>query len=161
MSAALTGASGWEQSLYAHLQAHAEGERALLELYRDFARNAALPAYRYLAELIIAEEEQHHRLYADLAKSLRMSAEFSPEQPPIPRLAPDAASDAERRTMLALAERFLELEEKDSRELGQLMRQLDEMKGTTLWHLLTRIMRMDNEKHIQILRFIREHARRG
>lgn len=161
MADPLIGASLWERQLYARLQSHVEDERGLIERYRDFARNAAAPAYRYLAELILAEEEQHHRLYADLAKSLRLSAELSPEQPPIPRLGGHGASEEERKALLALTERFLKLEEKDSLELDKLDQALDAMRETTLWPLLTRMMRMDNEKHIFMLRFLREHARRA
>lgn len=155
----LIGASTWEQDLFSRIHAHVEKERELIALYQDLAKSTSSQAIRFLAGLILAEEEQHHRLYADLAKSLQVSAEMSREAPPVPRLAPYAMPEAERKAMLDLTERFLKLEEMDLRELDGLARELDPVKRTTLWHLLARMMRMDNEKHIEMLRFIRDQMR--
>ena len=33
------------------------------------------------------------------------------------------------------------------------------MKDTTLWQLLVKVMELDTEKHAEILRFVRKHAR--
>jgi hypothetical protein len=157
MTTRLTGASVWENELYQHLASHEEGERDLLEEYQDAARSSQSQAFEYLASLIVEDEIRHHRVFRELASALKTDAEMRPEQPAVPRLdhwGPDPARVVE------LSERLLERERADARELHHLAGQLKEVKDTTLWQLLVRLMEMDNEKHIEILDFAKRHARK-
>ena len=38
-------------------------------------------------------------------------------------------------------------------------RELHGVKDTTMWHLLVRLMEMDTSKHLEILQFVRKHAK--
>ncbi len=158
MSAELVGASVWEETLYEHLVSHEENERDLLLEYQQAAQSSRSPAFAYLVSLIVEDEIRHHRLFADLADSLRIDAEMRPDEPKIPRLdrwGPDPAY------IVGLSERLIEHERQDLRVLHGLRRELDDVTDTTLWELLVRLMEADTSKHIEILEFVRRHASRS
>jgi len=151
----LKGASVWEQELFAHLTTHEQTERSLLEEYRDAAESSGSNAFQYLSQLIIQDEIRHHRLFAELAETLKIDAEMRPEQRPVPRLdhwGPDAP------TVVALARRLLECELADAKELRRLSGLLKDVKDVTLWQLLVRLMELDTQKHVEILEFVARHA---
>jgi hypothetical protein len=60
-----------------------------------------------------------------------------------------------------LTDRFLAFERQDARDLERLAKALEPVKDTTLWHLLVSLKRAETEKHIRILRFIRDRVRRA
>jgi ferritin len=157
MASKLVGASVWEEEMYEHLTSHAENERDLLVAYQQAAADSGSPAFRYLASLIIEDEVRHHKLFEDLAESLRTDAELRQEEPKIPRLEQWRVNG---RNLSELTERLLAQEEQDERELRRLARELKDVKDTTLWHLLVHLMEMDTAKHIAILRFVHKHAPR-
>lgn len=158
MSTSIVGASVWEQDLYDHLLGHVEHERATLEAYEQLAQSTDSPAFAYLARLILDDERRHHRLLADLAETIRTSAELTGEPTPIPDL---AQFRADRNEILAQSERFLRIEEEDNRELDRLARGMRDVRNTTLWELVLRLIQDDNAKHRRILTFIRDRARHG
>lgn len=154
----LVGASVWEEELYDHLATHELRERAMLEEYEQVAEKSQSGALRYLVSLIVEDEVRHHRLFRQLADSLRTDAELRPEEPAIPRLDRwghhvDDVLDA--------THRLLELERSDAKELRSLARQLKDLKDTTIWELLVRLMEMDTAKHMEILEFVERHAKRS
>lgn len=158
MTAKLVGASEWEETLYEHLTTHEEDERELLIEYQQAAQQSKSPAFSYLVSLIVEDEVRHHRLFADLAESLRTDAELRPEEPVIPRLGrwgPDPSHIVE------LSERLIEHERQDLQLLRHLRREMTDVSDTTLWDLLIRLMEADTSKHIEILDFARRHARRS
>ncbi len=157
MTAKLVGASVWEETLYGHLTTHEEDERELLIEYQQAAQQSRSPAFAYLVSLIVEDEVRHHRLFADLAESLRADAELRSGEPRIPRLdgwGPDPARIVE------LSERLMDHERQDLKLLHHLRREMTDVSDTTLWDLLVRLMEADTTKHIEILEFARRHARR-
>ena len=155
MATSLTGASVWEEELYQHLSSHEQTERGLLVEYQEAAANSQSPAFEYLAGLIVEDEIRHHRVFRDLASALKTDAELRPEQPAVPRMdhwGPNAAR------VLELTDKLLERERADERELHHLARQLKDVKDTTLWQLLVRLMEMDTAKHVEILDFVKRHT---
>ena len=157
MTTTLVGASVWENELYGHLTSHERTERVLLGEYRTAADASQSPAFQYLVALIIEDEIRHHRVFQDLASALKTEAEVRPEQPPVPRL--DQLSPGGQH-LIDLTEQLLERERADSRELRRLAKDLRDVKDTTLWALLVKLMEMDTAKHIEILEFIQRHAPR-
>jgi hypothetical protein len=152
----LVGASVWEEELYEHLTSHVRNERELLVEYQQAAAASGSAAFQYLASLIVEDEVRHHRIFEELASALRTDAELRPEQPAIPRLdqwGPDPAHVVE------LTERLMEHERADAKELDRLSRELKDVRDTTMWGLLVKLMEMDTEKHLEILEFVRRHAR--
>ena len=75
----------------------------------------------------------------------------------IPRL--DVAQ-GDPQKVIELTERLLESERADARELHQLAGEMKDVKDTTMWWLLVRLMEMDTAKHIEILEFVQHHARK-
>ena len=71
MSTNIVGASAWEQELFDHFRSHVENERELIAEYGELAKASSVPGFRYLTELILADEERHHRQFADLAETVR------------------------------------------------------------------------------------------
>jgi hypothetical protein len=158
MASKLVGASIWEDQLYEHLTSHEENERELLMEYQEAANRSQSKAFKYLVSLIVEDEIRHHRLFQDLAEALKVDAELRPEDPAVPRLdhwGPDGRFVAE------LAERLEDREEQDLKMLRRLGDELEDVKDTTLWKLLVKLMELDTSKHIEILKFTRRHARKS
>jgi rubrerythrin len=153
--ASSAGASPWERDLYAHLTGHVEAERALLKEYGGAAETSPSKALRYLVNLLIDDEIRHHRMFTELAESLRTEASLG-EDPAIPYLDFDRATDS----VIDLTDQLLGKEQQDLRELKRLRRELRDVKDTSLWDILVDLMERDTQKHIAILRFAKKHARR-
>jgi hypothetical protein len=153
----LVGASVWEERLYDHLTAHEQQEQEVLAEYQDAAAAANSAAFAYLADLIVDDEIRHHEICRDLAAALKTDAELRPEEPAIPRL--DVAQ-GDPQKIIELTERLLESERADARELHRLAGEMKDVKDTTMWWLLVRLMEMDTAKHIEILEFVQHHARK-
>ena len=152
----IIGASVWEQDLFDYVSDHVETEGAILGEYQRLADDpSASPAFRYLANLILDDERRHHRIFEDLAESIRQMAEMRYEDDPIPTL---HGLRPDRERIKAVTERLLAVERADAKELKQFEKRLHEVKDTTLWALLVELMQADTAKHIRILSFIRDRA---
>lgn len=154
----MAGASVWEQSLYEHLTTHEEDERELLVEYQQAASEAQVPAFRYLAALIVEDEMRHHRLFRDLAGSLRTDAEMHREEPVVPRL---GGWGPDPRKVVEITDRLVRHEEMDLESLRRIRKEMDSVKDTTLWTLLVQMMELDTLKHMEILNFVRRHAKKA
>jgi rubrerythrin len=152
----IPGASVWEQQIYDHVVRHMEDEVEVIRSYERLAEQTDSPAFAYLARMILDDERRHHRLLLDLAETIKAAAQLSGEPTPIPDL---GMWGADREQILAETERYLELEREDNKELKRLAKELRDVKDTTIWELVIRIIQRDNEKHQQILEFIRDRAR--
>jgi rubrerythrin len=149
------GPSPWERDLYAHLSEHADAERGLLEQYSTVAKETPSKAFQYLVNLLIEEEIRHHKIFSELAESLKDEALAGGRNAIIPTLDFDRANhDA----VLDATQRLLANEQKDARDLKGLRRSLRDVKDTSLWSLLVELMERDTQKHIAILTFVRKHA---
>jgi hypothetical protein len=157
MAPKLIGASVWEGDLYDHLLSHMDNERGLLVAYQQAAANSGSPAFRYLASLIVEDEIRHHRMFEDLADALRADAELQSENPRLPRL---DGWGANRDQIVELTDGLIAEEHRDAHELRRLAKELHEVKDTTVWHLLVRLMEMDTAKHLEILGFVQKDAKR-
>jgi rubrerythrin len=151
----LKGASVWEQELYEHLTSHAGKERTLLEAYKQAATASGSAAFNYLVGVIIEEEIRHHERFHDLAESLRNDAELRSDDPVIPRM---DWSGADSETIRDLTEDLIRQERADAKELRRLRHQMRDVRDTTLWVLLVGLMEADTEKHLDILKFIKDHT---
>lgn len=153
----IVGASVWEQELYDHLLAHIEHERETLAAYQRLAEETDSEAFAFLAQMILDDERRHHGLLRALAETIRITSELSNDPTPIPDL---GMFRADRDEILAQTERFLALEREDDRELRRLQKELKDVKDTTLWEFVVRLIRHDNAKHREILEFIAARARK-
>ena len=152
----IVGASAWEQQLYDHVSEHVASEAEILEAYAGLAADETVsPAFRYLAELILADERRHHTTFRELAETIEHTSQLDVAGAPIP---PIAGLRADRDRVLELTERLIAAEEHDARTLKDLSKELKDVRDTTMWALVVDIMRDDTEKHLKILRFIRDRA---
>lgn len=158
MSNDLVGASVWEQSLYDHLVSHEQTERELLVEYQQAAADSQSPAFRYLASLIVEDEVRHHRLMKELAESLKLDAELAAGDPAVPRL---GGWGPDPRKLAEIGDRLVQHEEYDLALLRRLRKEMETVKDTTLWSLLVRLMELDTSKHVEILNFVRRHAKKA
>lgn len=149
------GPSAWERDLFAHLSSHVDAERGLLEEYSAVAERTESKAFAYLVNLLIEDEIRHHRIFTQLAQSIQSAAELGREDPIIPYM---DFQRADRAAVLEGTRHLLEREEQDARELKRLQKEMRDVKDTTLWSLLVDLMRRDTDKHIAILRFVKDHA---
>lgn len=147
------GLSVSDAALYQHLVEHIESESGLIAEYERLIGSPS--AYvSFLAGLIAEDERRHHGLYEDWIESLKAIAELQfAGLPPV-------ITQHDAHDLVATTERLLEFEKNDSQELKALEKQIKGVKDTTLWGLVIEIMRMDTEKHIRILEFIRDQAKR-
>ncbi len=151
------GASVWERVLWTHLTSHIAAERDLLEEYSAVAERTGSKALRYLVELLIEDEIRHHRMFKQLADSLKTQAETIRGEPAIPNL---DFNRANRDEVLDITDRLIALEKSDAEELKELQRTLKDVKDTTLWGLVVELMQRDTQKHLALLRFARKSAAR-
>jgi rubrerythrin len=156
--ASSAGPSAWERDLYAHLTSHVEGERALLQEYRAAAQTSPSKALGYLVNLLIDDEIRHHRIFTELAESLKNDALLRDKEPSIPYVDFDQTSN--RDAVVDLTDQLLRREQADAQELKRLRRELRDVKDTSLWSLLVDVMERDTQKHIAILRFAKKQAGR-
>lgn len=148
-------ASVWELEMFEHLTQHTRQEGAMLEEYAAIARDTESKALRYVINLLLEDERRHHRYFMELATSLKSDADLTGDDPVVPWLDLDRVDRAELRST---TDRLLEHEKSDARELKRLRKELRDLDDTTLWGLLVDVMVRDTEKHIAILRFVRQHA---
>ena len=152
----IPGASVWEQQVYDHITQHVDDEMEVIRAYAALAEETDSPAFAYLARLILEDERRHHALLQDLAETIKTSAQLSSGATPIPDL---GMWGADREQILAETERYLDLEKNDNKELDALAKELHDVRDTTIWELVIRLIQKDNEKHQRILKFIRDRAR--
>jgi rubrerythrin len=155
MGEALIGGTAWQQALYAHLTAHGETERELLDTYRQAAEQSESAAFRYLVAMILDEELRHHRTFTELAQTLRIEVDELRDEFPVPPL---GHWGFEHHRIVELTDALLEQERRDTAELEQLAGDLESVQDTNMWHLLVELMQADTAKHVHILEFIRRHA---
>jgi len=137
----------WAEQLLAHIRVHVSTELDALEEYQAIARESPDEHVRYVIELIMEDEERHHRLFDQFANALELSVtglELTPRTPPW-----GGVHGKER--LLAVTHRLLNLERDDIQMLEALKVQLETVAHHTLWGLLITIMEMDTRKHIAML----------
>jgi hypothetical protein len=156
MSTHIDGASVWEQEIFDFVTEHVAIEGAMLDEYRQIAEDPSIsPAFRYLAGLILTDERRHHRIFSELAESIRQMANLRLEDEPIPSI---QGLERDRDRIMDITERLLADERDDAKKLKQLAKKFKDVRETTMWGLLIELMQADTAKHIKILEFIRDRA---
>ena len=152
----IVGASVWEQELYDHVCGHVVEEGAILDEYQRLAEDdSCSPAFRYIARLILEDERRHHAMFNDLAEAIKQMGELRDEDTPIPSL---HGLRGDRDRIIETTAKLLKVERDDAKKLKTLAKELKDVRETTLWGLLIELIQHDTDKHIKILRFIRERA---
>lgn len=137
--------------MFDHLVGHVRREGQQLKLYLEAAERSESKAFAYVVRMLIEDERHHHRLFADLAESLKTEAELSGADSALPRL--DFHVDG-RGAILDITRRLIASEKDDALELRRLRAELGDVEHSTLWALLVETMQLDTEKHLVMLRFV-------
>jgi hypothetical protein len=151
-----SGPSAWDREIFNHLTSHVQTERGMLEEYSAIADKTHSEAFRYLVDLLIEDETRHHRIFQEIADSLKTTSLGEGTKPAVPNLDFRLADSAEVREGTNI---LLEKELEDLVELKRLKRELRDVNDTTLWGLLIELMQRDTDKHIAILHFVQKHAK--
>ena len=142
----------WEAELANTLRSHGPREGKALAAYKRLADKSDSDGLRYLANLIIEDEQRHHKVITEMlnrVESDRSEVELEPNVP---------GSITADRTFLQETRAILDFEKRDRRDLRQLKKAMRHEPASSLLPLLVDMMLHDTGKHIDILKFILDHA---
>lgn len=143
------------QDLVDFLTSHESRERETLADYRNLAETLPTPDLRYVARLILSDEERHHQIFEDLGQTVFAFDNLEARGMPIPPISTIADVSVRERTLERL-DQCVEQEEQERADLYRLDSVLLPSRSRTLWSELVKIMREDTERHLHLLRFMRE-----
>jgi rubrerythrin len=142
------------QDLVDFLTSHASRERETLAGYRSLAETLPTPDLRYVARLILSDEERHHQIFEDLGQTVFAFDNLEARGMPIPPVSGVTDAAVRLRTLERL-DQCIEEEEQERADLNRLDNALFPSRSRTLWPELVKIMREDTERHLHLLRFMR------
>jgi len=143
------------QQLSKYLRAHAAKEDELLGDYQVLCEELPAPSMRYLARLILADEQRHQMIFGDLAETLFATNDLKARGMPI--LQGDHVSDSTvRQRTVTMLETFIVREDDERLELAALRSSLEPSKESELWNVLLALVAHDTERHISWLEFMRD-----
>jgi hypothetical protein len=145
---------GWQLDVLTALQGHGRREGDALAAYQRYALASDDDGIRYLAGLIMEDEERHHRMIGEIVNRVRSSLEEVDLEPRVPAIGAENDPGFAART-----DELLALERGDLHELRHLKKVLRRDTGSSLLPLLVDVMIHDTSKHIAILDFIKGHTR--
>jgi hypothetical protein len=142
-------ASPGVQLLVEHIESQAQGEAQMRSELEALMSPEAPELVRYLANLMIADEQRHHRLLVELANAI--SGNHLDDAPAVPAKSGRGFGTED---MLRTTRSLLRHERSDRGQLKALRAQLKGFKRSTAWPLILDLMKLDARKHILILRFL-------
>jgi hypothetical protein len=143
------------QQLSKYLRAHAAKEDELLGDYQTLCQELPAPSMRYLARLILADEQRHQMIFGDLAETVFATDDLKARGMPI--LQGNHVTDpmVHQRTVTML-EALITREEDERLELAALSSTLEPNEESELWNVLLALVAHDTERHISWLEFMRD-----
>jgi hypothetical protein len=151
------GLSTAEAELYRHLVDHVDTESGLVEAYERLGTDTGVPYIGLIGRLIADDERDHHRLYLEWATALAAMAELRDD---LPDALPAPTAEPDPELVITRTEALIAIEEHDLVEIARLRRLVRDVRETTLWPVLLDVMELDTTKHLRLLRYVHEHARR-
>ena len=147
--------SPFDAAVLKHLTEHLADEAEILDEYRLLAASPDAPV-RYLAQLILEDEERHHRVMTELANQFRSSVSLVEHPPQVPWL----TSTTDRQGLAHSVRRLHRFERRDLRQLRKLARHLRPIRNDSLDPVIVATLEMDTRKHLRYLRELHRIARR-
>ncbi|MGA2305919.1 MAG: hypothetical protein ABSH29_17320 [Acidimicrobiales bacterium] len=143
------------QQLSKYLRAHAAREDELLGDYQALCEELPAPSMRYLARLILADEQRHQMIFGDLAETVFATDDLKARGMPI--LQGSHVSDQMvRQRTVAMLETLITREDDERLELAALSSTLEPTEESELWNVLLALVAHDTERHISWLEFMRD-----
>ncbi len=146
--------SAFDAAVLRQLTDHLGSEAEILDEYRLLAASPD-PAVRYVAQLILEDEERHHRVLSELANKFRASVEFVDPADRVPWITPSGERAALGRSL----RRLRNFERRDLRQLRKLARRLRPLRRYSLDGVLVTTLQMDTRKHLRYLRELQRLTR--
>ena len=144
------------EALSAYLGEHVEAEEHALSAYESILEDRPDDVVSYLVGMILADEVRHHEIFREFKNTLDSRMRWHEVEPsiPSPRVDGDVAE------LLATTEKLLEFEREDAKELRALRKKWERQPGERqLWALLVGTAELDTEKHIRMLKYLRDLLR--
>ena len=141
-------------ALSEYIGEHLRTEQGALDAYSRLIEDRPDDAITYLIRTILKDEARHHEIFAEILNSLESIIRWEDITPRVPsvRVQPENRED-----LLETTDRLLELEREDLKELKQLRKAWKKSGGELgLWALLVETAELDTEKHIRMLKYLRE-----
>jgi rubrerythrin len=142
------------RALVAFLTSHEAREEETLAGYRQLAEALPTAGLRYVARLILSDEQRHHQFFGDLSETVLAFEDLAARGMPVPPISGEADPTARQNALQSL-EQFIRLEQEEQTDLERLAADLKPSQETTLWSVIVQIMREDTERHIRLLEFMR------
>jgi hypothetical protein len=144
----------FDTALVQHIEHHLADEEAILREYRALVTSPD-DAVRYLARLILDDEQRHHQVLGEMLNTFRSGAGVAGAEQ-VPSITRSHDSSALQRSV----KRLRAFERHDLRQLRKLDRHLKFLRRDSLNGVLVSAMIMDTRKHLRYLRALRRIARR-
>ncbi len=141
------------ERVFERLEAHEREEQTVLADYERAASETSDAGVRYLMRLILNDERQHHSLSEAMAKDMRQSLAWLQGEASIPTMSVPAS---QRQRLLAMTNRFLEIEREGQKHLEDLRHQVKGLHAD-VFELILQLMEADTSKHVLILNYIKKH----
>jgi hypothetical protein len=143
------------QQLSKYLRAHAAKEDELLSDYQALCEELPAPSMRYLARLILDDEQRHQMIFGDLAETVFATDDLKARGMPILQ-GSHVSDDAVRQRTVTMLETLITREDDERLELAALRSTLAPSKESELWNVLLALVAHDTERHISWLEFMRD-----
>lgn len=144
-----------EQALINALAAHTAGEAEALRAWGELAADAPEPHVRYIAQIVLEDEHDHHELLTAMLERARSDAQWRTTEPGIPWV----RTPSDRTALLRATDNLMRAERSDLRKLRSLRRHLRPQRNTSLLWALAEMLESDTRKHLRLLRFLRRTAK--
>jgi hypothetical protein len=145
----------FDAALMQNLERHLADEQVILDEYRALAESTDEPV-RYIAQLILDDEERHHRVLTEMLNQFRTSVWLAEQTPHVPWL----TRSHDRRALKASVRRLRAFERRDLHELRRLNRRFRFLRRDSLNGVLVRALIIDTRKHLLYLRTLNRLTRR-
>ena len=145
----------FDADLMKNLERHLADEQTILDEYRALTESADEPV-RYIAQLILDDEQRHHRVLNEMLNQVRTSVWLADQSPHVPWL----TRSHDRGALNASVRRLRSFERRDLRELRKLKRRFRFMRRDSLNGVLVEALIIDTHKHLLYLRALHRLAGR-
>jgi len=145
----------FDAELIQNLERHLVDEQTILDEYRALAESPDEPV-RYIAQLILDDEQRHHRVLSEMLNQFRTSVWLAEQSPHVPWL----TRSHDRPALKESVHRLRTFERRDLRELRRLKRRFRFLRRDSLNGVLVGALIIDTRKHLLYLRALRRLARR-
>jgi hypothetical protein len=143
------------QQLSTYLRAHAAREDELRLNYEALSEALPSPSLRYVARLILEDEQRHQVIFGDLAETVFATDELKARGMPILQGSHEIDPMARQRAV-AMLETLMTREDDERLELAALSSALVPSEESELWNLLLGLVAQDTRRHISWLAFMRD-----